>query len=486
MLHALVSMLVAAAAVAATVDQVHLGLTTANVNCPEGVSVVFASTTGVPMAVAYAAPGSPSATTTTTVASYNVSSALYNYSSPFLHTARLCKLQASTKYTYSVGAATGACGAEFDGSFMTPPATGTDNTPTVLGIVGDIGSEHITDTLQNTAAGMNGIAAHAIFLVGDLAYANGQHEQWDTWYHQAQSVFASVPSLGINGNHETVKGGGTTKPKDKKKYLPENYLGYIHRINNPVTAAQNDKLRTYYSIDIGLVHAVFLDDYSGYRGDEKSVVGSAAWLAERSAQLAWLDQDLAAVNRQKTPWVLVLKHNPFYNSWNTHQCKCSATRFEITDPESCWKGKYDASSDKDATSQPHCANQAKFEDIYLKYSVNFVVAGHVHAYERTAPIAKNKIDSKNGVVYMTTGAGGHGNDCTRLGSVPNWSVAASSAAYGATRVVATRDALDVYWVANVNNTVLDTFTLTKDGIVHSVPSVALAAFDSDVTCDADD
>ena len=34
--------------------------------------------------------------------------------------------------------------------------------------------------------------------------------------------------------------------------------------------------------------------------------------AEQAAQLAWLSEDLAAVNRSRTPWVIVTSHYPLY------------------------------------------------------------------------------------------------------------------------------------------------------------------------------
>nr|AIG55651.1 secreted protein [Thraustotheca clavata] len=461
-----IASLVATAAVVSSVfvEQVHLGLATSAIECANGIAVEFASSSDKSMTVTYSTHGDAVKTATTTVESYSVVGSGYNYTSPFFHTALLCNLKPTTTYLYDIGQYDTGCGSLFSSNFVTAPAQGSDSVPTVFGIVGDIGSEHIIDTLKNMAAGVNGTAAQALIIPGDYAYANGEHEQWDAWYTQGQSVFSTVPTLGINGNHETIKGGGATKPK-QDKYVTENYIGYIHRSNNPITAAQKKALRTYFSADVGLVHCVFLDDYAGTRGADKKVIGTQSWLDERNLQLKWLESDLSSVDRTKTPWVLVFKHNAYYNSWDKHQCQCDATRFEIPDQEKCWKGNYDKSSGS-VYSEPHCANQAKFEDVYLKHGVNMVIAGHVHAYERTAPMAKNKIDPKNGVVYLTTGAGGHGNICVRLDTVPDWSVAATSEAFAATRLVATKNVLSVYTMTNQDNTVLDSFQLTKNGVVN--------------------
>ena len=60
----------------------------------------------------------------------------------------------------------------------------------------------------------------------------------------------------------------------------------------------------WFSADLGLVHFIALDlnvyyfpsEYSGYHG----------------AQLAWLANDLASINRSKTPWVVATSHFPLY------------------------------------------------------------------------------------------------------------------------------------------------------------------------------
>jgi hypothetical protein len=40
-------------------------------------------------------------------------------------------------------------------------------------------------------------------------------------------------------------------------------------------------------------------------------------------QLDWLKNDLASVDRSKTPWVIVLGHRPFYNSAGGICTNCS-------------------------------------------------------------------------------------------------------------------------------------------------------------------
>ena len=70
----------------------------------------------------------------------------------------------------------------------------------------------------------------------------------------------------------------------------------------------------WYSTDIGLVHMVALDMmvYPGATPDP-----GPGPLVYAKAQKAWLEADLKAVDREKTPWILVFAHHPLYCSSTT-------------------------------------------------------------------------------------------------------------------------------------------------------------------------
>ena len=69
-------------------------------------------------------------------------------------------------------------------------------------------------------------------------------------------------------------------------------------------------------------------------------------------QWHWLREELGRVDREKTPWLIVLMHVPIYNSNEAH----------FQEGESM---------------------QSVFESWFVKYRVDVVFAGHVHAYERS-------------------------------------------------------------------------------------------------------
>ncbi|KAG6371038.1 Metallo-dependent phosphatase-like protein [Boletus reticuloceps] len=75
-------------------------------------------------------------------------------------------------------------------------------------------------------------------------------------------------------------------------------------------------------------------------------------------QYDWFEKDLASVDRDKTPWTVVGLHRPWYIGIQNN-------------------------SSADVCLQ--C--QQAFEPLMIKYGVDLHTQGHVHAYERNAPIA---------------------------------------------------------------------------------------------------
>lgn len=76
------------------------------------------------------------------------------------------------------------------------------------------------------------------------------------------------------------------------------------------------------------------------------------FIVKYTPQWMWLKGELKRVDREKTPWLIVLMHAPMYNSNDAHYMEGESMR-------------------------------AAFEKWFVKYKVDLVFAGHVHAYERS-------------------------------------------------------------------------------------------------------
>ena len=75
-------------------------------------------------------------------------------------------------------------------------------------------------------------------------------------------------------------------------------------------------------------------------------------LVKYTPQWLWLRNELKQVDRERTPWLIVIMHAPIYNSNKAHYMEGESIR-------------------------------AVFENWFVRYKVDLVFAGHVHAYERS-------------------------------------------------------------------------------------------------------
>jgi hypothetical protein len=98
--------------------------------------------------------------------------------------------------------------------------------------------------------------------------------------------------------------------------------------------------------------------------------------------LNWLKHDLHNANKQrdKTPWIVVIGHRPIYSSEMLY-------------------------SNHSIAIQQAKILQDAFEDILHEYQVDIFLVGHVHSYERTYPVYRNKVVQHSTIHIVAGGAG---------------------------------------------------------------------------------
>jgi hypothetical protein len=274
------------------------------------------------------------------------------------------------------------------------------------------------------------------------------------YYDEMTPITTVKPYMVGPGNHEAnCDAGGTTL--DGFSYntsicMPgqSNFTGFINHFRMP-SPESNGTGNFWYSFNHGMVHYIQLDTETdlghGFIGPDQvgGVEGDGAgpFSSIVNAQTTWLEADLAAVNRDLTPWVIVAGHRPWYLS------------FANISTTICW-------SCKDV-----------FEPLFLKHNVDLYLSGHAHFYQRSAPLANgvidpNELNNPSSPWYITNGAAGHYDGLITMATpqpYQRFGLDTRNATYGWSKLTFHNCThLTHEFIASKNGSVLDTATLFKN------------------------
>ncbi|OVA09857.1 Phosphoesterase domain [Macleaya cordata] len=284
----------------------------------------------------------------------------YNYKSGYIHHCLVDGLEHETKYYYKIGM--GDSAREF--WFQTPPKIDPDS-PYTYGIIGDLGQTYNSlSTLEHYMQS----GGQAVLFVGDLSYADRYEYddvgiRWDLWGRFVERSAAYQPWMWSVGNHEI-------------EYMPKMgevrpFKSYLHRYATPFLASKSSN-PLWYAIRRASAHIIVLSSYSPF--------------VKYTPQWKWLREELTRMDREKTPWLIVLMHCPIYNSNTAHFMEGESMR-------------------------------AAFESWFVQYKVDIIFSGHVHAYERSYRISNihynvssgdpYPVPDKSAPIYITVGDGGN-------------------------------------------------------------------------------
>ncbi|KAG2682229.1 hypothetical protein I3760_11G182600 [Carya illinoinensis] len=247
-----------------------------------------------------------------------------------------------------------------DFQLKTPPA----QFPVTFAVAGDLGQTGWTKT---TLDHIDQCKYDLHLLPGDLSYADYLQHRWDTFGELVQPLASARPWMVTEGNHE----------EENIPLLKDGFESYNSRWKMPFEESGSSS-NLYYSFEVAGVHVIMLGSYEDYD--------------EQSDQYRWLKVDLSKVDRKKTPWLIVLFHVPWYNSNKAHQ------------------GEGDDM-------------MVAMEPLLYAANVDMVLAGHVHAYERTKRVKTGRFDPC-GTVHITIGDGGNREGLAHryVDPQPEWSV----------------------------------------------------------------
>lgn len=445
----------------------------------------------------------------------------------YMHFVRLEKLTARAKYYYVVKSGNDASSTSDEFSFRAPYSDGV----TRIDLYGDMGI-YSWNNLANLKSDNDMELADLIIHAGDHCYNEGDldEKRADGYMQAFEQTIANIPWMPIVGNHEYYSGTYLSRYLDStwEKWGPIDLEGDVetayggvsggmtsatsalgaflsagnHHAGGTTTTSSSNSVPSntsrYFSVDLGLVHLVALS-MNGYNGVDKCTSKCNA------EQLAWLNEDLAAVNRTKTPWVVAMSHFPLYNRATPLDTRGMESIFlaqeleEESTPLSRqpWIATEECEfPDKDGWShskncRPAGWNETEsnpddpafssmrsdFEPIFDKYGVDIYWAGHIHFYQtfdgplRNGKVLSNGTHNPDGVIHVCTGNGGPPSPssckqyCGSGGKTRVWAGCNKCIAlpYSYTRITM-HNATDLLWeqYSNKDGTLIDSWTIHQD------------------------
>jgi hypothetical protein len=307
----------------------------------------------------------------------------------YTHHAALRGLRPDMSYVYEV-AHDGA--APVRGTFRTSP--GRERAAFRFTSFGDLGAGSnawAKSSIDGAAAVRNVERFDPLFhlLNGDLAYANNNQEQqpqcWDAFMNNMAFSAAKRPWMASPGNHEVEAGGGEL-----------GYASWHTRFAFPDNGTR-DYCGNWYSFQVGSVLFLALDGNDIVIEDDASIdpdTGQSVYISgySQGAQVRWLERTLAfARGGREVDWIVVSMHQ--------------------------------FSMGSSATSHGGDINiRQQLLPLFDHHSVDLVLCGHDHDYERTHPVRGTDpdsllrpavvddrldgIDTSKGTVHLILGGGG--------------------------------------------------------------------------------
>jgi hypothetical protein len=290
-----------------------------------------------------------SMTSLTQSAMGHVTSVLGSVSTLHEHEVHICGLTPDTTYYYQVGGTGNFSPVQ---SFRTAPAPGGTGDVN-FAVSGDSrDSTMILHQVQQQMLSIGGMQQPDFeVFTGDAVLFGTTQSLWDAWFDAAAPTLGVMPFVFAQGNHEALA------------------LNYFVQIAQPQTGMPNqDEL--YFSFNYGPLHIVVLNDTPAM-GDIAGVVAGS--------ELAWLQSDLAAVDRTRTPWVIATHHKaPFSGGPHANDPDVTAVRM-------AWAPAFAAGG------------------------VDVVLNGHDHEFTITHSLLGDGTVApagQRGTVYMTAGGAG--------------------------------------------------------------------------------
>ena len=340
-------------------------------------------------------------------------------------------------------------------TFYVPPSSGEQpsDRPTTIILYDDLGRGSTDDTYTwyeygrpaiNTTMAVNAEILNgnidAVYHGGDISYATGYLSVWDFFMNMISPVAGSVLYLSTVGNHESDWHHAHGSIYDVTDSGGECGVLTTTLLQQPSPSTLD---APWWSYDIGIVHLV------GMSTEHNFTIGSP--------QYQWLENDLASVNRTKTPWIIFGGHRAMYINSN-----------------------YGGPVTSDISVMD--ALILNIEPLLFKYRVNIGFYGHNHVVQRQAAVYNKQVvqcstavenpetkivthyqNDPQATVQMVVGTGGAGFTVNAYSGneQPAW-CEDFFYLWGYTKVYAYNSTYLYWeWINSANNEVMDRMVVTQ-------------------------
>ncbi|KAE9010370.1 hypothetical protein PF011_g9855 [Phytophthora fragariae] len=223
------------------------------------------------------------------------------------------------------------------------------------------------------------------------------------------SLMSRVPYMVLVGNHEAECHSPRCQISRKKRNALGNYTAYNTRFKMPYEESSG-ALNMWHSFDHGPIHFTSISSETDYPGAPTNRMTLWVKNGDFGDQLSWIEADLK---------------------------KAHANR-----------------ANNDVPTEQTALIQAAFEELFLKYEVDVVLAGHKHYYERELPVANSKAvmdgvsddyavyDNPQAPVHILTGGAGQVEGMSEPPSnTASWNAASDYEHFGFSMLEANRTTL---------------------------------------------
>lgn len=410
----------------------------------------------------------------------STNSITYTTSRTWANSVTLTGLAPATTYYYKIVSTNSTVE-----QFLSPRKAG-DTTPFSMSIVVDLGvygTDGYTESSKRAATpAVEPQLAHAtigrladnfnnyelVLHPGDYAYAddwslnsddlssgtNAYASILENFFDQLAPIAGGKPYMVAPGNHEAncKEESSTLCPTGQKNFtdfrnrfgltMPTSFTSSSSNdtaITNAAKAKQLSNPPFWYSFEYGSAHIVMFNTETDFTSAPDAPGGSGGLnvgpFGTSGQQLAFLQADLASVDRTVTPWVIVAGHRTWYSTGGSANiCSPCKTAFEST---------------------------------LYKYGVDLVIFGHIHNSQRFKPVYNGVADAKGmndpaAPMYIVAGGAGNIEGLVAIGANVSYNAFAYATDYSyATVSILDANHLQVEFVQSSTGDILDSSVLYK-------------------------